>query len=147
MPSGFNMKNKHVPFDFDHCRIVMTTLAKFHARSIIFEEVHKKNIFEEFHHCMHEALWSRKGRGKRSFRAAVNGIIAMIDLLEIDEGERRKFKKGVMELAKDHLERLEASKEFRNTICQGDLWANNLLFKYGDGGPEACCLIDFQLAR
>jgi Ser/Thr protein kinase RdoA (MazF antagonist) len=33
-----------------------------------------------------------------------------------------------------------------NTLCHGDLWRGNLMFKDGPGGPE-CLLVDFQMLR
>ncbi|XP_015127860.1 uncharacterized protein LOC107048925 [Diachasma alloeum] len=149
MAEGYTMKNKLDPFDFDHCKIVLTTLAKFHAKSMIFEELSEKNLLEEFPHCMHETLYSFKGRGHRGLQAAVGGALAMIDLLDsLGDTEKIKFKERIVSMAESHVERLGPSKKLKNVLCHGDLWANNLLFKYGEGGtPDACCLIDFQLAR
>ncbi|KAG8362508.1 uncharacterized LOC105271629 [Fopius arisanus] len=149
MPEGYTMKNKVVPFDFDHCAVVMKTLAKFHAKSMIFEELHKKNLLEEFSHCMHETLYSLNGRGQRGLQAAIDGALAMVDLLDtLDDVSKTKFKERIISMSRNHVQRLEPSKKMKNVLCHGDLWANNLLFKYGEeGSPEACCLIDFQLAR
>ncbi|XP_063995221.1 uncharacterized protein LOC135172783 [Diachasmimorpha longicaudata] len=149
MPAGYIMKNKLDPFDFDHCKVVLETLAKFHAKSIIFETLSKKSLLEEFPHCMHETLFSFDGRGQRGFQAAVAAALAMIDLLDsLDDAEKIKFKERIVSTAESHVERLMPSKKLINVLCHGDLWANNLLFKYGEGGrPDACCLIDFQLAR
>lgn len=148
--SGFEMTDKLKPFDLEHCRILMRMLAKFHAKSLIFEEVYQKNLHDEFSHCMQETLWPLKeGRAKAMFDAAVKGTISVIDLMPgLDQEQRAKFKAKVEELCEDHAGKLLPSTKHKNVLCHGDLWANNILFKYDDDEkPLECCLIDFQLAR
>lgn len=148
--SGYEMTNKLKPFDFEHCKILMKTLAKFHAKSLIFEEVYQKNLHDEFSHCMQETLWPLKeGRAKAMFDAAVKGIVSVIELMpELDEDQRVAFKSKMIDLCVDHAGKLLPSTKHKNVLCHGDLWANNILFKYdADEKPVECCLIDFQLAR
>ena len=73
--SGFKMADKRVPFDYEHCAVMMRTMGKFHAKSIIFEELEKRSLHDEFSHCMHETLWPLKGvSAPRSFSAVCNFI-------------------------------------------------------------------------
>ena len=83
------------------------------------------------------------------FKAAVKGVISMVDLVNhLDDEQKTRFKEKITSLSADHKNKLLPSKKHRNVLCHGDLWANNVLFKYDtDGKPIACCLIDFQLAR
>lgn len=148
--SGYTMTDKSTPFDFEHCEILMKTLAKFHAKSFIFEQQYNKTLHDEFAHCMYETLWPRAGgRAKAMFDAAVKGIVSMIDLLsELDDDQRSDFKEKIVKLCADHTDKLSPSVKYKNVLCHGDLWANNILFKYDtDKKPVECCLIDFQLAR
>lgn len=145
--SGYEMADKFKPFDFEHCKTLMKTLAGFHAKSLIFEELYQKNLHDEFSHCMQETLWPLKGgRGTAMFDAAVKGIVSMIDLIpDLNEKQREKFKAKVIDLTTGHAGKLLPSVKHKNVI---DLWANNILFKYdADEKPVECCLIDFQLAR
>lgn len=148
--SGYVMTDKANPFDLEHSRVLMKTLARFHAKSVIFEQQYNKNLRDEFPHCMQETLWpERDGRAKAMFDAAVKGIVSMIDLVtELDEEQRGAFKDTVVELCANHTGKLSPSEKHKNVLCHGDLWANNILYKYdNEGRPVECCLIDFQLAR
>ncbi|XP_012222212.1 uncharacterized protein [Linepithema humile] len=147
--SGYTMANKYTPFDLEHCKILMKTLAKFHAKSLIFEQQCKKTLHDKYSHCLQETLWPQQGTAKPMFDAAVKGIVSMIDLLpELNDDQRSSFKEKIARLCADHTVKLLPSVKHKNVLCHGDLWANNILFKYdADGQPVECCLIDFQLAR
>lgn len=147
--SGYMMTDKFMSFDFEHCEILMKTLAKFHAKSFIFEQQYKKTLHDEFSHCMHETLWPADDRAKAMFDASVKGIVSMIDLLpRLNDDQRNNFKEKIVKLCVDHMDKLSPSIKHKNVLCHGDLWANNILFKYdANKKPIECCLIDFQLAR
>lgn len=148
--SGYVMTDKAKPFDFEHCKVLMKTLAKFHAKSFIFEESYQKNLHDEFAHCMQETLWPiTDSRAKDMFDAAVKGIISMVDLItDLSLDKREDFKEKIAKISADHALKLSPSAKHKNVLCHGDLWANNILYKHDiDGKPIACCLIDFQLAR
>lgn len=149
--SGYTITDKSTPFDFEHCVILMKTLAKFHAKSFVFERQYKKTLRDEFSHCMHETLWPlADSKAKAMFDAAVKGVVSMIDLLPgLSDDQRDSFKKKLVTLCADHIDKLSPSVKHKNVLCHGDLWANNILFKYEVDGrrPVECCLIDFQLAR
>ncbi|XP_076172468.1 uncharacterized protein LOC143149191 [Ptiloglossa arizonensis] len=148
--SGYEMTDKFKPFDFEHCKILMKTIAKLHAKSFIFEEVYQKNLHDEFSHCMQETLWPLKeGRSKAMFEAAVKGILSIVDEMpDLNEDQLKAFRAKIVDLCAGHTGKLLPSSKHKNVLCHGDLWANNILYKYdSDNKPTECCLIDFQLVR
>mgnify|MGYP002775307968 FL=1 len=44
-------------------------------------------------------------------------------------------------------QKLKKSNIYRNTLCHGDLWTTNILFKFDNIIPLDCRLVDFQLIR
>lgn len=83
--SGFKMTDKTVPFDFEHCAVMMKTLGKFHAKSMVFEELEKKSLHDEFAHCMHETLWPVSGvRMYRVFYSKVNYIYQVCRIFRLN---------------------------------------------------------------
>ncbi|XP_043481016.1 uncharacterized protein LOC122510435 [Leptopilina heterotoma] len=147
---GFLPINKFVPFDFEHCRILIETLAKFHVKSFIFEEETKKNLQENFSHCMKESLWDLgKSKSKSLYDAAIKGAISLVDLIPgFDEKTKLIFKKKMKALSIERVVKLSPSVKHKNVYCHGDLWANNILFKYDENAkPVECCFVDFQHAR
>lgn len=144
------MTDKFTPFEFEYCAILMRTLAKFHAKSFVFERQYKKTLYDEFSHCLQETLWPRAdGKVRAMFDAAVKGVISMINLLPgLNDDQCRDFRKKIAELCAEHIDKLSPSTKYKNVLCHGDLWANNILFKYdADKRPVECCFIDFQMAR
>ncbi|XP_051174228.1 uncharacterized protein LOC127289940 [Leptopilina boulardi] len=147
---GFMPINKFVPFDFDHCTVMIKTLAKFHVKSLIFEVKNKKNLQENFSHCMKESLWDlNKSYSKLLCDAAIKGAISLVDLItELNDESKLLFKKKMKTLSIDRVLKLSPSLKYKNVYCHGDLWANNILYKYDSNkNPIECCLVDFQHAR
>ncbi|KAK9722539.1 Ecdysteroid kinase-like family [Popillia japonica] len=44
-------------------------------------------------------------------------------------------------------ELIQPSEIYRNTICHGDLWVANFMYKYENSTPISCRIIDFQTFR
>ena len=143
-----NLKNKLDPLDLDHCNIVIETLAKFHAKSVIFEERNKMNLLDL---CHEKKIIIRSYDEPLPFvfEIGLKCALSVIDSLpELDSSTREKFKTLLIEIHSKFHEKLRPCPKKRNVQLHGDLWTNNLMFKYNsDGKPEKCYFIDFQNTR
>ncbi|XP_046630457.1 uncharacterized protein LOC124310491 [Neodiprion virginianus] len=150
---GYVTTDKYVPFDYNHCLVVLRSLARFHAGSFIIDEKlrsENKSLFKVYGDILGESLYNDSGISTRMLSSCILGTMSLIDLLqkELSESERAEFKERVRPWGENTEELLNPSKKYRNVICHRDLWANNLMLKYdASGKPEHCCLIDLQILR
>lgn len=146
---GFRiLNNKLNPLDVEHCKIVMCTLAKYHGRTIIFEERNKMSLLD---FCRENKIVIRSydGPPPSVFTTGVKCALSVIDCItELESSTRDKLKALVNEIQLEMHKMLVPSTKYRNVQLHGDLWTNNLLFKYSaDEKPVQCCFIDFQNTR
>ncbi|XP_063223191.1 uncharacterized protein LOC134531420 [Bacillus rossius redtenbacheri] len=146
-PEGFRMAARQRGLELDHCLLAMKALARLHAASValrdsdpLLVESMKENIFSE-----EPPSGILQGFSKPS-------IVSIAKLVRQwpDGGEATATK--LLDLADTFCQRLrqQLSPEGNrlNVLIHGDLWTNNMLFKYNDvtGGVEDIRLVDFQLA-
>ena len=146
---GFEMLNKFEPLDFLHSKIVLKTIAKFHGRSIKFEQQNQQNVLE-FLKEKNINLHTPDSLMQGAIETNIEGISEIIDLIKKDFDDKEgweKVKKKLREEAAIYYEKIKLSQD-KKVLCHSDLWSNNLLFKYNSRkNPIECCLVDFQLSR
>ncbi|XP_053670921.1 uncharacterized protein LOC128721219 [Anopheles nili] len=148
---AYRMWNKANPVDFDHARLLMTTLGRLHAISFAMKEQQPV----EFERC----------------RNYTDSMFRMMD--EYPAGSFEKMMVGMCNRAIDSLEqhdtfRREKLEQFKDRcvpemmacvdgkaaepyaiIGHGDCWSNNMMFQYEDDNQtlKNIKLIDWQLSR
>lgn len=108
--------------DYDHMTVALVSLAQFHAYSFIMKERNKKTYDEavtvckavtrETHKRFMQVLQDRLAKALQTFEAT-----EYVPVL-------RNFKENCETYVEDF------AKTVRTCICHGDLWKENLLFKY-----------------
>lgn len=146
---GFVMlDNKFFTFDFPHCEIVMETLGMFHSQSIIFEERNKMNLVEfcrEMRIDIEPNNDSEEGVSAL-YKTLTHGILYCTENnFQFDSATCGKFHDVFLNVV-SNMKDIIAMKG-RKVQDHGDLWSNNMMFKYDDGKPVKCCFIDFQTTR
>ncbi|XP_046630454.1 uncharacterized protein LOC124310489 [Neodiprion virginianus] len=149
----YAMPDKYAPFDYNHCAVLLQTLARLHSGFFVIEDKLKsegKTLFEVYGHVLDEPLFNGSDISRRYRASCVLGTRSLIDLLrdELTEEQRAEFKERVEPWCDNFPAILSPSTKYRNVICHRDLWANNMMLKYDESGnPQHCCLIDLQFAR
>lgn len=158
---GFRTRECRIPLDYEHCVLVLHTLARFHASSVIFEELRLKTsnikvnqINEKYPGLFYETLWS-VDKHHPGYKLLVASIEAMLCLLEFlpKYGQNSEYfyiiKEKLPQTLKSIHKLVQPSEVYRNVVCHGDLTTGNIMFRYARGGtiPVEARLVDFQLLR
>lgn len=142
-----------------HVTKAMQVIAKFHAIGFAVEEYKSKSfkcaykLIDEFPDIFNEPLFSLNVKSI-PYRLSTTGRDATLDLMEflshkLSEDKIARFKEEYG-LQFDKLMDIffNGDQKYRRVISHGDLWLNNLLYKYDEGGKIADCLmVDFQYLR
>ncbi|XP_046672146.1 uncharacterized protein LOC124362038 [Homalodisca vitripennis] len=142
---NYIMCDKMKQLDFSHCKLVYKTLAKFHASSVACYHNDPELI---------KGLGEDKMRSSRSemFHSFIKSAIKHIRKY-LDEAEGCKYAKEFLLNRADHVSEsitnmLQPKMNGLNVLNHGDLWINNLLFKYSNSKEvEDVKFIDFQNTR
>ncbi|XP_064213175.1 uncharacterized protein LOC135266410 [Tribolium castaneum] len=132
----------------DCVKSALTSLAKLHATGLILEEKTSCKLNEKLAKELAEAFYSDVESVRTSMEAYKTGANAIIDLsheptMKISSGWLKQKVSEVLDLQKLYV---TPSRRFRNTICHGDVWTGNFMFKM-EQKSKNCVLVDFQACR
>lgn len=142
--TGYSMCDRFEQLDFDHCRMLMNTIATYHALSVavakenldLVKNVGKEHIFvignkhPEYDDVLRKCLIA--------FSKAIKNWKGLERFQYISEDK--------MDLVINKYSEIFTPRKRFNVLNHGDLWTNNILFKYNeDGNVIGAKLVDFQL--
>lgn len=145
------MSTPQLVLDFDHLKVAASSLAIFHASSLIFEEKSGEGIAKNYTKMLEENAYPLTvGHIRR--KGLENAIEVLSELIRLIPkfNESQKITKTIDKfqgVIRKIYKFAEPSRVYKNVFSHGDLWVNNFMFKYEDGKPISCKIIDFQLAR
>lgn len=139
----------------DHIRLVLKTLAKFHAASFIYEERKSEEmkqtyrLTDEYDNNLKESFFQfdTEHLGYKWQLASEKCMHLIIDRMPEERISREQFKQKFSELVLECFQISQPSSKFRNVVCHADMWRNNVMFRYENGVVLDCKLIDFQLVK
>ncbi|XP_053699324.1 uncharacterized protein LOC128746291 isoform X2 [Sabethes cyaneus] len=148
---NYVMSNRHAGLDFDHCALIMKKIGKFHAASIPYAERNMDLMNKYFHFNMFNPSVEKKND-------CINVIFeqGLATLIEVAENSWDNFDPKILTKLKKllpiYVTKLEAclTQKFDDgfkVLNHGDLWCNNMLFKYGgqSGKVEDVVFVDYQI--
>lgn len=135
---------------FEHARLVMQVIARFHATSFALKHSYRGK-FEEFASKLDDPFLRKSGVSKlRNFYNFSAKVV--IDAVNAEEDAhilRRLltlYERDQYDIAVDCVD--SAAAEPYSVIGHGDCWTNNVLYQHNDKDhPVLACFIDWQIAR
>ncbi|KAJ9589203.1 hypothetical protein L9F63_028013 [Diploptera punctata] len=115
---GFRMPERTEGLEMDHCLLVLRTLAKYHAATAVLYEQNPE-LFEPFK----ENMFKEKDKDKwnKFYSGTINNLVSKI-----------KNMPNFEEHFKIQLEKIETRWRDFNVFAHGDLWLNNIMFRYSE---------------
>lgn len=125
---GFKMADRTRGLDFKHSLLVMKQIGRYHAASVVLQEKKPENFV-----CFLEGLY-----GSEAFETSgyffSKGTTNLAQEVAKWPHFKERFSKKLLNLADNaytkFLDSLKRCEEEFNVLCHGDLWLNNMMFRY-----------------
>lgn len=149
--TGYRLTNcRRSGFDFEHCAVTLKALAKLHAASVVLEQC-KGQKLNQVYDFLFYTFFNSKSRGSKGeiiFQHQIDILKKLVPLIPQYTNSVKDVQRKLDDLYNQASQLLKPSDSI-NVVCHGDIWANNILFKYdeqdNDEIPVDTKLVDLQL--
>lgn len=155
-PKGFNMSDKMIGFTREEVFLILEKVAKFHAASALYLQKSNTLAADQPFNILTKHIFQKPTGGavENVYRKFLTEVyVDMIRTTEESGIISPTLAKKILEYAPNSgnliLQDFENSRqEYFPVVIHGDLWTNNVLFKYDAGGkPVDVLFVDFQQCR
>ncbi|KDR14380.1 hypothetical protein L798_10414, partial [Zootermopsis nevadensis] len=144
-PLGFKMAKRQKGLDLSHCLLVMRKLGRFHATSVL---IHQQDPDSMANFQTNLFIEHNNGNFSKLFAGLLRNAADEVETWP----ESSQYAGKIRAYAEDIvgcLRRVTARDDSAfNVLNHGDLWVNNMLFRYSKTGqPESMLFVDYQLCN
>ncbi|XP_053658200.1 uncharacterized protein LOC128707273 [Anopheles marshallii] len=133
---GYVTANRQAGLDFEHCALVMKKIGQFHAASMRFAETELELLRRKFHFNMFNPDYSEPSEQMRIiFEKGLEALIAVAksqwdNFDPTIVAKMEKLTPVYVERLRECLEQDCESDGGYRVLNHGDLWSNNMMFRY-----------------
>ncbi|KXJ77777.1 hypothetical protein RP20_CCG006579 [Aedes albopictus] len=143
----FGNRKKYEPIDYDHGRLAMVQLGRFHAVSLALKdqlpEVFKR--FQQLEDVTRDQVTSMEGF-KEIMELSFEQAIETLNVHEVTKKDKlNRLKTNFVEELKMVADS-ELSEPFC-VMCHGDYSSSNVMYRYNGGFPNRLVMLDWQLTK
>lgn len=138
--------------DLDHLSVAMKALAVMHASWMVLEHRGDQTTQKMYAKGLYENAYPSTDGMPLRIAWVKNTINTLQELVKYIPKYSKRHEEIVPEFAKQ-LQRMfefcKPSKHYRNVFNHGDLWSNNIMYRYdeNENTPIQALFVDFQLSR
>lgn len=143
----FANKRKYEPIDYDHGRLAMIQLGRFHAVSLAFKDQHPElfECFQQLEDATKNRVMSMDGF-KDTMELSFEQAIRTLSVHEVTKKDK------LNRLRLNFVEELSMVADSELTepfcvVCHGDYSSSNVMYRYNGGFPNRLVMLDWQLAK
>lgn len=127
--SGFKLYNKYKTTDYEHAKLIMIALGRFHAISFAMK-ILKPDVYEEFKKLTD--FFAEQFTNEMMIPMIHGSIDQACDVLDENDTKSRN---SVLKLKENTVELLQSLTSPKNAepfavVGHGDCWSNNFMYKY-----------------
>ncbi|KAL0276414.1 UNVERIFIED_CONTAM: hypothetical protein PYX00_003997 [Menopon gallinae] len=147
---NFGMKKESGFFDRDHVEQALKAVAALHAGSVVFERKKQIELDKLLPSCFEEIINSTKENSPTYMWKGrqILDLTTAVDFLDkYTPEEKKRAKDRLPDVINNIYSLSKKSEKWPNVFVHGDMWHNNILFRYEEGRPVDCRIVDFQFSR
>jgi tRNA A-37 threonylcarbamoyl transferase component Bud32 len=142
------MKDKYAGLNFEETSLVMKVIGNFHALTYFLIRWEGEKLFETQLKELKGMDSSMFEEGMSMFQCVLRNAIEIIEKRDPELGAKMKPLEDTKDIKVMFETGFKTDSVYFPVIVHGDLWMNNILFKYDSAGvPIDLKLIDLQLTR
>jgi aminoglycoside/choline kinase family phosphotransferase len=145
---GYRTGDHGTGLDAAHCKLIFAELGRFHAATYVL----KKSDSTETSNALSEV--SREVQFTKERSSMYEEHLAQLarnttDIIRNNPKTSRYAKQveGILSNTHHHLLTFLKPRESFSTLTHGDLWTNNIMFRYSEDEPVSAKFLDFQTCR
>eukprot|EP00099_Drosophila_melanogaster_P017318 NP_573269.1 uncharacterized protein Dmel_CG7135 [Drosophila melanogaster] len=144
--AGYQLKCRQLGLDFDHAALVMAKLAEYHALTMVMAEREPETIVDRYPFGLLHMDAINSEPFKLLFGTQLLKLAALVGDCEGFGGITTKLYRYHEHFTERVLKAVYPLRGNHNVLNHGDLWVNNIFFKYdAEYTVQQVKIIDFQL--